>query len=121
MKEDSIKPFLPNTEVFQHFEQVERLLGTYKYIYMKPIHGSFGRNIHQILYSQTDNCYYCRYRENEQNKLRKYQSLEALLNHVLKGHDLKKFIVQQGISLLRFEGQPVDFRIHTNKTILVIG
>lgn len=34
MKEDSIKPFLPNTEVFQHFEQVERLLGTYKYIYM---------------------------------------------------------------------------------------
>lgn len=115
MKENSIKPFLPNTEVFQHFEQVERLLGTYKYIYMKPIHGSFGRNIHQLLYSQTDNCYYCRYRENEQNKLRKYQSLEALLNHVLKGHDLKKFIVQQGISLLRFEGQPVDFRIHTNK------
>lgn len=115
IKEDSIKQFLPKTEAFQHFEQVERLLGTYKYIYMKPIHGSFGRNIHQILYSQTDNRYYCRYRENEQNKLRKYQSLEALLNHVLKGHDLKKFIVQQGISLLRFEGQHVDFRIHTNK------
>ena len=56
---------------------------------MKPIHGSFGRNIHQIFYSQTENCYYCRYRENEENKLRKYQSLETLLNHVLKGHDLK--------------------------------
>ncbi|MGG0153526.1 YheC/YheD family protein [Bacillus mycoides] len=115
MKEDSIKTFLPNTEVFQHFEQVERFLGTYKSVYMKPIHGSFGRNIHQIFYSQTENCYYCRYRENEENKLRKYQSLETLLNHVLKGHDLKKFIVQQGISLLRFDGQPVDFRIHTNK------
>ncbi len=28
--------------------------------------------------------------KNEENKLRKYQSLETLLNHVLKGHDLKK-------------------------------
>ncbi|EAO54059.1 hypothetical protein bthur0014_7550 [Bacillus thuringiensis IBL 4222] len=115
MKDESIRPLLPNTEAFQHFEQVERFLGTYKSVYMKPIHGSFGRNIHQIFYSQTENCYYCRYRENEENKLRKYQSLETLLNHVLKGHDLKKFIVQQGISLLRFDGQPVDFRIHTNK------
>lgn len=115
MKDESIRSLLPNTEAFQHFEQVERFLGTYKSVYMKPIHGSFGRNIHQIFYSQTENCYYCRYRENEENKLRKYQSLETLLNHVLKGHDLKKFIVQQGISLLRFDGQPVDFRIHTNK------
>ena len=89
MKDESIMPLLPNTETFQHFEQVERFLGTYKSIYMKPIHGSFGRNIHQLFYSQAENCYYCRYRENEENKLRKYQSLETLLNHVLKGHDLK--------------------------------
>lgn len=89
MKDESIMPLLPSTETFQHFEQVERFLGTYKSIYMKPIHGSFGRNIHQLFYSQTENCYYCRYRENEENKLRKYQSLETLLNHVLKGHDLK--------------------------------
>ncbi|KFN04620.1 YheC/YheD family protein [Bacillus clarus] len=115
VKEDSIASLLPKTEAFQHFEQVEQLLAHYKHIYMKPIHGSFGRNIHQVFYSKTDNRYYCRYRENGENKLRKYHSLETLLNHVLKGHDLKKFIVQQGISLLRFDGQPVDFRIHTNK------
>ncbi len=37
-KDESIKPLLPNTEAFQHFEQVERFLGTYKSVYMKPIH-----------------------------------------------------------------------------------
>ena len=54
MKDESIMPLLPNTETFQHFEQVERFLGTYKSIYMKPIHGSFGRNIHQLFYSQAE-------------------------------------------------------------------
>ncbi|EMA6344140.1 YheC/YheD family protein [Bacillus cytotoxicus] len=115
IKEENIASFLPRTEAFQHFEQVERLLSTYKYVYLKPMHGSFGRNIYQIFYSQTENKYYCRYRQNEQNKFRKYHSLETLMNHILSGHDLKKFIVQQGIPLLRFNGQPMDFRIHTNK------
>ena len=115
INEKSISSLLPKTEAFQHFEQVERFLSSYKHVYMKPTHGSLGRNIYQIFYSHADNKYYCRYRENEQNKFRKYDSLETLINHVLKGHDLKKFIVQQGISLLHFDGQPVDFRVHTNK------
>ena len=40
MKDESIRSLLPNTEAFQHFEQVERFLGTYKSVYMKPIHGA---------------------------------------------------------------------------------
>lgn len=115
IKEKTVASLLPQTETFQHFEQVERSLSSYKHIYMKPVHGSFGRDIYQILYSASENRYYCRYREKNQNKLRKYHSLETLINHVMQGQDLKKFIVQQGIVLLRIDGQPIDFRIHTNK------
>ncbi|KEK24308.1 YheC/YheD family endospore coat-associated protein [Bacillus gaemokensis] len=115
INEETVSSLLPKTEAFQHFEQVERFLSSYKHVYIKPIHGSFGRNICQIFYSTTENRYYCRYREKEKNKLRKYHSLETLLNHVLQGHDLKQFIVQQGISSFRLDGQPVDFRVHTNK------
>ncbi len=115
MDKKPVASLLPQTETFRHFEQVEHFLSSYKHVYMKPVHGSFGKNIFQIFYSTTESCYYCRYREGGQNKLRKYHSLETLINHVMQGHDLKQFIVQQGIVLLRIGGQPVDFRIHTNK------
>lgn len=114
-KEKTAAAFLPKTELFRSFEQVEYFLSMYKHVYMKPIHGSLGRNIYQIFYSTTSSCYYCRYRKDERNILRKYHSLEALINHVMAGQNIKNFIVQQGISLLRIEGQPMDFRIHTNK------
>ncbi|MBC6975354.1 YheC/YheD family protein [Bacillus sp. Xin] len=115
INEKTVASLLPQTETFQHFEQVERFLSSYKHVYMKSVHGSFGRSIYQILYSTTESCYYCRYHEGKQNKFRKYHSLETLINHVMQGQDLKEFIVQQGIVLLRIGGQPVDFRIHTNK------
>lgn len=115
INEETVASLLPQTEAFRNFEQLEHFLSSYKHVYMKPVHGSFGRNIYQLLYSHAENCYYCRYREGEQNKLRKYHSLETLINHVMQGQDLKTFIVQQGIVLLRIGGQPVDFRIHTNK------
>ncbi len=115
INEETVASLLPQTESFQHFEQIEHFLSSYKHVYMKPVHGSFGRNIYQIFYSNAENCYYCRYREGKQNKLRKYHSLETLINHVMQGQDLKQFIIQQGIVLLRIGGQPVDFRIHTNK------
>ena len=38
-KTNQLNPYY-QTEAFQHFEQVERFLGTYKSVYMKPIHGA---------------------------------------------------------------------------------
>ncbi|WP_379970116.1 YheC/YheD family protein [Ectobacillus sp. sgz5001026] len=116
LKEDfNASLYLPETQLFESFEQVEFLLSKYKHVYMKPMNGSLGMSIYQIRYSTSQNEYYCRFRDEEGNKLRKYQSLEVLINHLLSQHDLHTFIVQQGISLLRVNGHPVDFRIHTNK------
>lgn len=106
---------LPETEQFESFEQVEKFLSRHEHVYMKPMHGSFGKGIHQIFYSRKENMYYCRYRDERNNKLRKYHSLETLINHLLKDYDLSTFLVQQGISLLHINNQAVDFRIHTNK------
>lgn len=106
---------LPETERFESFGQIERFLSCHDHVYMKPIHGSFGSGIHQIHYSRKENMYYCRYRNENTNILRKYRSLETLINHLLQGHDLNTFLVQQGISLLTIDNQAVDFRIHTNK------
>ncbi len=110
-----VKKYLPETEVFTSFHQVERFLGEHQHVYLKPMNGSLGSRIYQIRYEKEEGIYYCRFYQNEQKKLHKYSSLESLMNHVFKKENLQEFIVQQGIPLLRYEQRPVDFRVHTNK------
>jgi YheC/D like ATP-grasp len=68
------------------------------------------------MYDKHDQVYYCRYKnEAHQNKLQRFSSLEAMMNHVFRNRTLENLIVQQGIPLIRFEKRPADFRVHTNK------
>ncbi|MBO9128750.1 YheC/YheD family protein [Bacillus sp. 165] len=115
--EQAVASYLPETHRFTNFETIEIMLSKYGHVYVKPMDGSLGSSIYQIFYSFEENVYYCRYRDNDENKLRKYQTLEKLINHLLGDRDLETFIVQQGIALKRVNQQPVDFRIHTNKNI----
>lgn len=114
--DDDALPFLPETYPFQSLSAVETLLSHYRQVYIKPIHGSLGLGIHQIIYDKHENAYYCRYKnEAQENKLQKFPSLEAILKHVFQNRPLENLIVQQGIPLIRFKNRPVDFRVHTNK------
>lgn len=116
IQEEAIAKLLPETYPFVSFSEIERMLGQYGHVYIKPINGSLGLGIHQILYNKENGYYYCRFRnEHGENKLLKYNSLEGLMNHVFAGKKLNRMLVQQGIHLIRKEQRPIDFRIHTNK------
>ncbi|MGE7761174.1 YheC/YheD family protein [Peribacillus sp. NPDC097895] len=109
-------PYLPETYPFQSISVVETLLSHYRQVYIKPIHGSLGLGIHQILYDKHDDVYYCRYtNEAKENKLQKFSTLESIVKHIFHDRPLENLIVQQGIPLIRSEKRPVDFRVHTNK------
>lgn len=108
--------FLPETYPLSSFSVIEHLLSKYRQAFIKPIHGSLGLGIHQIRYDKHENMYYCHYKNAEhQNKLQRFSSLETMMNYVFQNRPLDNLIVQQGISLIRFEKRPVDFRVHTNK------
>ncbi|MBY0123099.1 YheC/YheD family protein [Bacillus sp. S/N-304-OC-R1] len=116
IQDDRIAKFLPETLPFLSFSEIERMLSEYGHVYMKPIHGSLGLGIHQILYEKSDSYYYCRYRNHQgENKLLKFNTLEGLMKQVFAGKRLNRMLVQQGIHLLRIDQRPIDFRIHTNK------
>lgn len=116
IQNDEVAPFLPETHPFTSFSVIERMLTEYGHVYMKPINGSLGLGIHQIIYDRNETSYYCRYRDREgNNRLRKFSSLEGLFHHVFGEKNLSKMLVQQGIHLLRMDKRLVDFRIHTNK------
>ncbi|MEH7444372.1 YheC/YheD family protein [Bacillus sp. JJ1122] len=108
--------YLPETHQFSSFSIIERMLSNYGNVYVKPANGSLGLGIHQILFDKLTGDYYCRYRDQEgTNKLTKFDSLEKLMKKVFHKRNLSHMIVQQGISLLRFEKRLIDFRVHTNK------
>jgi hypothetical protein len=115
-QDHTVAVYLPETHPFTSFSLIEDMLSKYGHVYLKPINGSLGLGVHQILYDKTQDDYYCRYQDRDGvNRLRKFSSLEGLFQTVLHNRNLEKMLVQQGIHLLRQEQRPIDFRIHTNK------
>lgn len=111
----STKKYLPETSPFRSLHLIERMLSDYGHVYLKPVNGSSGTGIHQLIYDKHEDRYYCRYQDKGQNKLKRFSSLEGLFSHVFKKRRPDKMLVQQGIHLLRIDQRPVDFRVHTNK------
>ncbi|RFU62091.1 YheC/YheD family endospore coat-associated protein [Peribacillus glennii] len=114
--EDDAVPYLPETYPFRSLSAIETLLSKFRQVYIKPIYGSLGLGIHQILYDKNENVYYCRYKDDQKiNKLTRFPSLEHLFNHIFKHKRLHNMIIQQGIALITSNRRPIDFRVHTNK------
>lgn len=108
--------YLPESHSFSSFSVVERMLSQYGHVYIKPQDGSLGNDVHQVIYHREQGAYYCRYKDEIGNKrLRKFDTLEKLIKVVFHRKPLSKMMVQQGIHLMKYNQNPVDFRVHTNK------
>jgi hypothetical protein len=116
LQENSVEKYLPETHSFSSFSSIETMLSKYGHVYIKPINGSLGLGVHQIIYDKHLGDYYCRYQDTDGiNRLRKFSSLEGLFRNVFFNKNLESMLVQQGIHLLKVEKRSIDFRIHTNK------
>jgi hypothetical protein len=111
-----VAKYLPATYHTPSISKMEEMLASFQSIYLKPANGSLGLGVYHLMYSREDNQYYSRYRdEKEVNRLRKYPSIEHFLKASFKDRLLSSYLAQQGIKLIRLDGKPIDFRIHTNK------
>jgi hypothetical protein len=108
--------YLPETALHPDIELTDQMLKKYGTVFLKPVNGSLGYGLYKIIYSEQEKVYYCRYRDVQQiNRLQKFQSLDKLFHKLFEKTQLQQYIIQQGIPLLRINGQTVDFRVHTNK------
>ncbi|MBN8209307.1 YheC/YheD family protein [Bacillus sp. NTK071] len=115
LREDQIvKQYLPETLLNPKSSILSRMLNDYEQVYIKPANGSLGLGIQQILKPANEKYYYCRFRTEKENRLRRYTSLTRLLKTQYP-NGLKGLIVQQGIDLHRINQRPMDYRVHTNK------
>lgn len=106
--------YLPKTLLNPSLEEIDAMLKEFGQVFIKPVHGSHGEGIQQLIKPRNEAFYYCRFQQNHQNHLRRFSNLKRLMNHQFS-NGLENMIGQQGINLITLEHKPVDFRIHTNK------
>ncbi len=114
INDEEASKHLPKSYFQPEFTDIQSLLENYKQVYVKPANGSLGLGIQQLIQKSDDPFVYCRFRNNEENRLRRYSSLKRLVRRQFP-FGLTEMIAQQGIPLLKWNNNPIDFRIHTNK------
>ena len=108
---------MPETLLAPTLQELKSMLDEYQMVYLKPSGGSLGLGIFRITHHPGKG-YYCRFHKDNKNVLHLFRSLEALIRHYfgsLHSPRFKKYLVQQGIRLIRYNNRPVDFRVHMHK------
>jgi hypothetical protein len=113
LQHNRLKKHVPETLISPGFLEIKRMLQQYGECFLKPVNGSLGYGIFHIILKENE--YFCRFRSEHQNHLRKFTSLEKLMKIQFKDINLKDYLCQQGIDLIKHQGLPLDFRVHTNK------
>jgi hypothetical protein len=109
-----VNEHVPETYLSPDLTTIQRMLQRYGVVYLKPVGGSLGLGILKITYKPNSG-YFCRYNNGSQNVLRRYRTLSSLVSAHIPRSRLGSYLVQQGIPLLRYEGRPLDFRVHVHK------
>lgn len=108
--------YLPETRLFTSVAEARRLLDKHGSIYLKPVNGTLGIGIRQVIAEFPGSTCYCRFKDQSgSSKLLKFNSLYALTSKMFGKRGLKNLLIQQRIVLLKVDGRPVDFRVHANK------
>jgi hypothetical protein len=108
--------FVPETYLSPSTATLQEIMEKHRMVYLKPNSGYSGRGIFRITHHPKEG-YFCRYHNGKSN-LHRFQSLEKLLQYYFgknRSTQFKKYLVQQGIHLIKYQDRPVDFRVHMHK------
>jgi hypothetical protein len=107
-KHDTIKKYLPYTICDRKKDDVRNMLQRYGFIFVKSSAGSAGRDVLSI--KKHAGAYHVIYYKKRIRKkvFKRIGELKRFVDDFIKG---KEMIIQRGIPLLKYKGQPMDIRI----------
>ncbi|WP_040204430.1 YheC/YheD family endospore coat-associated protein [Neobacillus jeddahensis] len=112
--EDLLLAYLPNTKIFS-LEHLYDFVREYETVFLKPIHGSQGRNIIKIK-KETDDHYSF---ESSLPSLRNHSgenySFTELAQQIQPFMEKRMYLIQQGIALVSPQSSAMDFRVLCHK------
>ncbi|MED1794494.1 YheC/YheD family protein [Brevibacillus nitrificans] len=106
-KNPSIRKYLPHTVPYSA-EQLRVFLEKYRIVYVKPSIGSVGIGVARIEKRGSEYHFIA-------SKKRSTMALPKLLRTVRKWVAGRRFLIQQGIHLARYEGKTFDIRVSVQK------
>lgn len=112
IQENELHPFLPETCIFSH-ESLYDLINKYNVVFIKPAHGSQGKNIIKLI-NEADSVL-CQTSQQPDSKKYKKNELFLQLRAQLSN---KIYIVQQGVHLIHYQDRAMDFRVLVHKNQL---
>jgi hypothetical protein len=117
-KYPEVRSYLPETILYTSFDDVISMLKKHKFIFIKSSTGSRGEEVLSI--KLVDNKYRIDYYD-DKLKIKTLNDINGVKEHIEKFVEEKralgrvKFIIQQGIKLLKYKGHRMDIRIHIVK------
>lgn len=115
IKEEYMHPYIPKTKIFSK-ESLREFINKYDTVFVKPIHGSQGRNIIKIKKEEDYFSIQSSVMPASDNSVKK-DTIEAVLQHLKKILHNRIYIIQQGIPLADYQSRPMDFRVLCHKNV----
>lgn len=111
-KHPQVKKHIPETKLYTSFKDVMLMLKQYEFIFLKSFYGSCGKEVLSI--EKEDNEFKLNFYDNGLKIIifDDVAKVEDFINNFTQG---KRFIVQQGIRLLDFQGRKFDIRMLLQK------
>lgn len=106
--------YMPDTVLLTSRDVLFEMLENYNCVFVKPVHGSQGRNIFRIHKTDIDT-YSLDYTTFSGDIETYHQSFTSLFQSLFSRLKQHTFIVQQCISLLMYKEKPLDFRVLCQK------
>ncbi|RSD29262.1 YheC/YheD family protein [Mesobacillus subterraneus] len=112
LNEEHLHPFIPETHLY-HEQVLASMLGMHDELYIKPVHGSQGRNIIQVV--QDEGMIQASLSSLSAKELPAYKNAGDLARAIAPLTENRMCIIQQGLKLSELNGRRMDFRILCHK------
>jgi glutathione synthase/RimK-type ligase-like ATP-grasp enzyme len=111
--ENHLHSYIPETNLFTK-DNLEAFVNNYETVFIKPVHGSQGRNIFKIKKENTH--YQLESSFNSQPAhMHVLLPLEEIYQHIKPFLNNRIYIIQQGIPLLTYQTRGMDYRVLCHK------
>ncbi|MEW9670697.1 YheC/YheD family protein [Ammoniphilus sp. 3BR4] len=102
-------PYLPSTHMLKGFATVKDAVERFPQVYLKPTNGSLGKGIYRI--SRNGNRFTCQYSTMSGSVRKEFSKLSDLYQSIAPKVSRRiPYLVQQGLRLVKVNGNPLDFR-----------
>lgn len=110
-KDVFLSDYVPATQFLGSVQELDEMLNQYSRVFLKPLSASFGQGI-VIVTRKEDGDYFQFRHEPEERIIENKEELAEQVKGIIGKH---KYIVQQGIEDITYEGRKLDFRLIMQK------